>query len=340
MCHTSYDAAFYEAFEEERALLERCLPASFRYFFTWETIQESGHSDPPAPIISTRTQSSIPVDWLSKIRGLITRSTGYDHVCEVFRSSGVRVPAAYLPEYAARAVAEQALLLWTSLLRRYEQQRKSFSTFHRDGLTGAEIRGKTIAILGVGRIGREIAEIAKGLSMNVIGVDPAPAHDFAKTTGFSYLPLEPALERAEIAVCAMSLNRENRGLLNAQKLRRVPRGGIFVNIARGEISPATGLIRLLEEGHLGGVALDVYNWEKQLAGVLRNGTALESVSDPARSEIEAILALSSHPNAVLTPHNAFNTVESVERKSRETAANLAAFLDIGRFLTPVPDDPD
>jgi D-lactate dehydrogenase len=150
--------------------------------------------------------------------------------------------------------------------------------------------------------------------------------------------LDESLEQADIAVCAMSLNRDNRGLLNEKRLRRMPKGAIFVNIARGEISPAGDLHRLLEEEHLAGVALDVYNHEKQLASVLRGGIDPDTLPEPARSEIDAIVSLMKHPRAVLTPHNAFNTIESVERKSRDTASNLVSFLETGRFLTPVPED--
>src|SRR5713226_9319386 len=99
------DIHFYEAFEEEVAVLRRHLPAGVHADFTWRTIQEAGHTEPPAPLVSIRTQSAIPAAWAGKVNGIISRTTGYDHLV------GQRIPCGYLPEYCTRSVAEQAILL-------------------------------------------------------------------------------------------------------------------------------------------------------------------------------------------------------------------------------------
>ena len=119
-----YSAIFYEAFEEEEKILRKVLPRGHRYLFTWKTIQESGHKTPPARIISTRTQSKFPIEWAGSLDAIITRSTGYDHVSAYLGETGADIDAAYLPEYAARAVAEQALMMWTALLRNRSEERR------------------------------------------------------------------------------------------------------------------------------------------------------------------------------------------------------------------------
>ena len=331
-----YDAVFFEAFEEEEALLKRFLPKDRRFLFTWKTIQEHAAAESPAPIISTRTQSKFPAAWASKLSGIVTRSTGYDHVTAYLAETGTAIPAAYLPDYAARAVAEQAMLLWSSLLRNLNLQRESFKTFHRDGLTGREIRGRTIMVIGVGRIGSQIVDIACGLGMRLIGVDIAPNHDLAKKYGLTYLPLEEALPQAEVAVAALPLTPITRSLLDYEVLSDLPPKAVFVNVGRGEVSPSEDLLRLLKEGRLGGVGLDVYDYEKELATTLRNGSDWRSLAEPALGSVRATLELMNHPRAILTPHNAFNTEESVERKSQQTAENVTAFLKSGAFLTPIP----
>lgn len=331
--NTKYDVVFYEAFEEEEEELKKHLPKGKNYYFTWRTIQEAGHSHPPAKIVSIRTQSIIPLEWGDQLTALIARSTGYDHLTAYLNAIENDVPAAYLPDYAARAVAEQAMLLWTALIRNLPEQQEAVKTFCRDGLTGRELVNKTITIAGVGRIGSQIADVAKGLKMKVIGVDIAPN----KKLGIKYVSMEEGISLADIFVCALPLTDITAGMLNRKLLKKLPKGAIFVNIARGEIAPPEDLLHLMRKGIIGGIGLDVYDCEKDVAAVLRDGADPGKISDIENlNSVAASLELIKHPHVITTPHNAFNTVESVERKSIHTAQNVAAFLQKGKFLTPIP----
>lgn len=322
-----YDVFFYESFEEETAALKRYLPSNIRAAFTASTVQEAGDARPPAALISTRTQSRLPVEWGDQLSGILTRSTGYDHILSFRQKTGVAVAAGYLPLYCHRAVAEQAMVLWMSLMRKLPVQIKQFSRFDRDGLTGLECQGKTLVVVGVGNIGSEIVKIGTGLGMRVLGVDIVERHNFVH-----YVSIEEALPRAHIIVCAMNLTSDNVDYFNYRRLKATPRNVIFVNIARGEMSPSTDLLRLIQEGHLGGVGLDVYIREDQLGVGLRSG---QSASDP---EIKATLKLARFPNVILTPHNAFNTAESVERKAQQSIQQIEHFLKRGAFIWPAPEN--
>lgn len=322
-----FDAAFFEAFQEEAAEIRKHLPAGIRAFFTSRTIQDEGLADPPAAVISVRTQSRIPRAWAPLVRGIITRSTGYDHIVAYRRETGIRVPAAHLPLYCNRAAAEHALLLWTALLRRLPAQMSAFGRFERDGLTGGEILGRTLAVFGVGRIGREVAAIGAALGMRVLGVDLAPTTDSVEFAG----PGE-ALARADVVVCAMNLTPANRGYFDDAAWARVKPGAVFVNISRGELSPFGPLRRALESGRLAGAGLDVFNEESNIAGFLRGSGHTET------PELRDFLALRNDPRVIFTPHNAFNSAEAVVRKSAQSVEQLAHFLQTGRFTTPVPDD--
>jgi len=326
-----YDVVFYEAFEEEEKALRKFLPQGKQYLFTWKTIQESGHKTPQSKVISVRTQSKFPLEWASLLEGIITRSTGYDHVTAYLEATGAKLKAAYLPDYAARAVAEQAMLLWSACLRRLKVQQECFGSFHRDGLTGREIKGRSIAVAGVGRIGSQIVDIARGLGMKPIGIDIKPKPGLK----LDYMSFEKAFPIADVIVCALPLTHETKGLLGRKTLSKAKRGSIFINIARGEISPSEDLLEMLEDGQLSGVGLDVYDHEKEVAAILRDDSSIESVPDEARKGVEAVLKLMRHPQAILTPHNAFNTEESVERKSQHTALNLELYFSKGDFLTPL-----
>ncbi len=329
------DIAFYEAFKEESETLARLLPSNVSPFFTWQTIQESGHKLPPAPIISVRTQSEIPLDWADRLSAIITRSTGYDHILDYQQKTGWRVPSAYLPDYAARAVAEHAIMLCQALSRGLLLQLDSFRTFHRDGLSGREMRGRRIAVIGVGRIGSQIVEIASGLGMIPCGVDLNPREDLARRFGLRYMPLEDALALAEIAVCALPLTKLTRGLLALKKLSLMQEGSIFVNVGRGEISPSEDILSLVSEGRFLGVGLDVFDSEKELASVLRDGKNPSEFAPHIQKSVEASIGLMRTKNVILTPHNAFNTEESVERKSADTVGNLLSFIKTGNFISPI-----
>ena len=302
------DVYFYEAFEEEVAALRKHLPTSIRAGFTWKTIQEAGDIAPTTLLTSIRTQSAIPAGWGTRLAGILSRTTGYDHL------TGLRVPAGYLPLYCNRAVAEQAMLLWMALLRKLPAQIEQFPRFNRNGLTGRECAGKNLLVVGVGHVGSEVVKIGTGLGMNVRRVDLLPDRmDISIAEGLPW---------ADVIVCTMNLTAQNAGYFSYDRLRQAKHGVLFVNVARGELSPTDALMGLLDEGYLGGVALDVYDDERKLAVDLRAG--------------QGSFQLAGRANVILTPHNAFNTEEAVERKSEQTARQVQQFLKDGTFLWPVP----
>jgi D-lactate dehydrogenase len=180
-------------------------------------------------------------------------------------------------------------------------------------------------VVGVGNIGYEIIQVGRGLGMMVLGIDIDKKHP-----DVNYVSLEEGLAQADIVVCAMNLTSQNIGYFNYSSLKNAKPGVIFVNIARGELSPTINLLRLLEEQHLGGVALDVYDQETELAVALRKGDTANC------KEASLILELANYPNVILTPHNAFNTQEAVDRKAQHSVLQVKQFLNHGRFLWPVP----
>ncbi len=322
------DVYFYEAFDEERNLLQKYLPGHIKAEFCKETIQEAQHHDPPSKIISTRTQSIIPDHWSDQLTAILSRSTGYNHLIDYREKTNFKGAMGYLPLYCNRAVAEQAMLLWMSLLRRLPQQMEQFNSFSRSGLTGYECSGKTLLVVGVGNIGHQVVRIGHGLDMQVLGVDLVQ-----KFSDTHYVSIDQGISKADIIVCAMNLTKQNSGYFNYQLLKKAPKGALFINIARGELSPLDDLYRLLKEKHLGGMALDVYEHESKLAVYLRSGQ--NSVDDPFLLKIKE---LKSMPNVIFTPHNAFNSFEAVKRKAEHSVQQLISFLEKGHFLWPIPKE--
>src|SRR5262245_39549279 len=320
-----HDVFFYEAFAEEAAALRKLLPPDVNAGFADPTIQETGHTAPPSRLISTRNQSRVPLAWRDQVDGILTRSTGYDHLLEF---AGMPQPAprlGYLPLYCHRAVAEQAMMMWMALLRKLPRQVRQFHSFNRDGLTGRECQGRTLVVVGVGNIGSEICQIGQALGMRVLGVDLDPRYPDVE-----FVSIEDALPQADVLVCAMDLNSSNPGYFNSARLRRLKPVAVFVNISRGEMSPSTVLLEALRSGQLGGVGLDVYDHEPALALELRGGKPSDD------SEVRAALELAKMENVICVPHNAFNSEEAVQRKSEHSVRQILAILKTGQFEWPVP----
>jgi len=319
-----YDIVFYEAFKEEATALKKYIPRDLNIRLYRGTIQECHHRHIKSSLISIRTQSKIPKAWAPLLKGILTRSTGYDHIIEYVRLTQTKAQLGYLPHYCSRAVAEQAVLMMMALWRKLALQQKSFLCFARDNITGEECRGKKLLVVGVGRIGGEIVDIAQGLGMKVKGVDIAP-----RKKGVRYTRLAAGLAWADGVVCALPLTQKTRGMFIYKRLQKLRRGTIFINISRGEISPIKDMKKLLKEKRLGGLALDVYEHEADLAVWLRRHKTIKTFY---RKDLQE---LASMPNVILTPHNAFNTYQALGQKARDSMDAVKSFFKNNKFPNEV-----
>jgi D-lactate dehydrogenase len=318
------DIYFYEAFKDEADALGSLLGRDFDYEFAPETIQETGHTAPPARLISIRTQSKIPTAWADALDGILSRSTGYDHLIAYSAEVRKTLPLGYLDEYATRAVAEHAMMLAMALLRKLPRQIRQFPFFRREDMTGCECLGKNLLVVGVGRIGREIVQVGNGLGFVVRGVDIVP-----DKPGVDYVSKEEGIPWADVIICAMNLTEDNAAYFNYELLQRVKTGCVFVNIARGEHSPLPDLERLLREGRIAGLGLDVFDDEGDLAVTLRN----PGHGTPGRADL--VRTLLAYPNVLLTPHNAFNSREALQRKAAYSVEQIRHFFRQGDFIWKV-----
>ena len=310
------DVYFYEVFEEEAKSLKTFLGNRISYEMMDKTIQETDHLNPPARLISIRTQSIIPMEWADKLDGVLSRSTGYDHLKKYLETIHKSLPCGYLEEYATRAVAEHAFLLMMSLMRRLPQQINQFGNFNRDGLTGRECAGKNLLIVGVGRIGSEIVKVGSALGMNIRGVDIVQRHKDVQ-----YIGKEEGIAWADVIICSMNLTQENSGYFSYNLLKQARPSILFVNIARGEHAPLADMLRLVQEQRVGGLGLDVFEDEPNVAVALRSR---HTNTSPAAQLLKELL---QHPNVLFTPHNAFNTMEAVQRKSQLSVDEVVHFLE-------------
>ena len=232
----------------------------------------------------------------------------------------VRVPA-----YSPHAVAEHTIGLLLTLNRKIHRayNRVRELNFSLSGLVGFDLHGKTVGIVGTGRIGRITAQIFRGFGSEVLAHDPFPAQEWAVTHGIRYVDLDTLLAASDIVSLHVPLLPETRHLLNAQTLSQTKPGVFIVNTSRGKLIDTGALIAALKTGHIGGVALDVYEEEE--------GIFFEDLSGQVLHDDELSLLL-NFPNVLITAHQAFLTREALSEIARVTTGNILKLETGAPFL--------
>ena len=195
--------------------------------------------------------------------------------------------------------------------------------FSLSGLVGFDIRGKTVGIIGTGKIGRIAAQIFRGFEANVIAHDPFPAPDWAKAHGIHYTDLDTLLAASDILSLHLPLMPDTLHLLNTQTIARTKPGVFIVNTSRGKLIDTTALIAALKSGHIGGVALDVYEEEE---GIFFQDLSGQVLLD---DELSHLLIF---PNVLITAHQAFLTHEALSEIARVTTENIIKLETCEPFL--------
>lgn len=211
-----------------------------------------------------------------------------EHACAMMQATARQLPQAY------------------ASLRSGKWERKSFA--------GAELYEKTLGIIGVGRVGRAVAERMQSFEMDVLGFDPVVSKDVASRLGVRLVGLEELLRESDFISVHAPLNNETRGLIGADELALCKPEAILVNCARGALVDEEALVRALDEGQLGGAALDVYSEEPPP---------------------ESLRPLVEHPKVVATPHIAATTGEAQAKVARQTAQQVIAALRGEAVRSPV-----
>ncbi|GFM85059.1 lactate dehydrogenase [Pseudomonas cichorii] len=244
------------------------------------------------------------------------RSAGYNHVdlsaAERLGISVVRVPA-----YSPHAVAEHAVALILALNRHlnraYNRTREGDFSLH--GLTGFDLVGKTVGVVGTGQIGATFAKIMSGFGCKLLAYDPCPNPE-VQALGAEYLSLPALLEQAQIISLHCPLTEQTRHMINQQSLATLQRGAMLINTGRGALVETPALIDALKTGQLGYLGLDVYEEEAQLFFADRSDLPLQD---------DVLARLLTFPNVIITAHQAFLTQEALGAIARTTLDNIAAW---------------
>ena len=291
---------------------------------TEATLAEADHAEVVSIFVHSLLNRAL-LDKLRNLKFIATRSTGFDHIdLEACRERGILV--SNVPSYGENTVAEHTFALILALSRNIH---KAFvHTLAREisfkELRGFDLAGKTLGVVGAGRIGLHVIKIAKGFGMNVVAYDVRQEALLAEVLNFRYVPLEELLRVSDIISLHCPYTPKTHHLLELENIRHVKRGALLINTARGGLVDPAALAKALDDGILAGAALDVLEGEELLKD------ERQILAQPLAQEKLRMLLLNhsllNRDNVVITPHIAFNSREAVERILATSVENVQAFL--------------
>lgn len=322
---------FYEANETDKIQLSVGLANTDHHWVFESSPLTLETTDADAEVVSVFVGHSHVtgevMDRMPKLKLIATRSTGFDHI-DLAAADERGITVVNVPSYGENTVAEHAFTLLLALARRLPQTLETTKDgiYSPNELSGFDLKGKTLGIIGMGRIGQHSARIGRGFGMEVIGFDVFEKPEIADEIGFRYAPLDEVTSTADVLTLHTPLNPESTHLINTETLAKMKQGAILINTARGELVDTQALIAALESGHLAGAGLDTVEGERflneqiEVNTVLDNKTTKEALINLA--ETETLLRM---PHVVVTPHSAYNTLEAVGRINATTTDNIIKY---------------
>lgn len=316
---------------ERDFLLEQPELANYEVRAYANTVEELSEQDKAeVQILSCFIRSQVTAAFLEqcpRLQLIATRSTGFDHI-DLAACAARGIPVCNVPQYGENTVAEHTFGLILALSRNiYEAvDRMKHGRPRLDGLLGFDLYGKTLGVVGAGKIGLHVIRIGRALNMRVLAFDTHPQTLLAEVLGFEYVSLENLLHQADVVTLHVPLNKYTHHLLNAERLGMMKPGAILVNTSRGPVVDSMALLQMLNNGHLAGAALDVLEREQ----VTDEDTMLlleetSAAINDLRLAVETY-QLMHHPKVIVTPHIAFYSREALQRILRTTVDNIRAFV--------------
>ncbi|MCD6385549.1 hydroxyacid dehydrogenase [Candidatus Sumerlaeota bacterium] len=263
---------------------------------------------------------------LPKLKLITTRSTGFDHIdLKVCKQRKILV--CNVPFYGENTVAEHTFALILSLSRNIHKSymRTLRADFSIEGLKGFDLKGKTLGVVGAGRIGLHVIRIAKSFGMNVLAYDVQQDNFLAEVLGFTYVSLEELFKKSDIITLHVPYNKSTHHLINKDSIKLIKKGAILINTARGGVVDTEALIEALDKKILSGVGLDVLEGEeliKEEKQLLYDPNKLQILGNIVKDHI-----LLRKDNVVFTPHIGFYSQEALERILQTTVENIAGYLN-------------
>ena len=254
------------------------------------------------------------------VKLIALRCAGFNNVD--IKKIGNKLKVVRVPAYSPYAVAEHAVALLLGIDRKIYKayQRTKKYNFTLNGLLGFDIHGKTVGVIGTGKIGKVFCKIMKGFGAKVIAYDLYHDENAAKEIGYEYVDLDTLLKESDIISLHCPLTKETDKIINKETIEKMKKGVVIINTSRGKLIDTDSLIEKLEEGKIGGLGLDVYEDEEDFF--------MNDMSNSYKRDKDLSILLSM-PNVVITSHQAFFTKEALDKIGSDTCENIKEFFETG-----------
>ncbi|MBQ8159698.1 MAG: 2-hydroxyacid dehydrogenase [Clostridia bacterium] len=306
-----YDKPSFERYSEQKDMEFRFLETKLN-----EDTVELARGCNAVCVFVNDTVNAAVIDRLYEmgVRLIALRSAGYNNV-DVQAAFG-KIHVVHVPAYSPYAVAEHAIALLLTSVRRIHKayNRTREFNFSLNGLTGFDFHGKTVGVIGTGKIGRIFMDICRGFGMHVIAYDRFPSPD----SGIDYVSLDELFQRSDIISLHCPLTDETRHMINASSIARMKKGVVIVNTSRGGLIDAEALLQGIKARKVGAACLDVYEEESDVFFEDRSGHILND---------DLLSRLISMPNVIVTSHQAFLTEEALNNIAETSVANILSCFE-------------
>ncbi len=254
------------------------------------------------------------------VRTVALRCAGYNNV-DIEHARG-RIKVVRVPAYSPYAVAEHTMALLLCSIRRIHKAyiRSRDFNFSLVNITGFDLHGKSVGVIGTGRIGRAFIDICRGFGMRVLCYDVLPCEGLDNGDTVRYAPLDELFAASDILSLHCPLTADTYHLINSDTLSRCKRGVVILNTSRGALVDAEALLEAIKSRHVGAACLDVYEEESELFFEDKSGHILDD---------DTLARLISMPNVIVTSHQAFLTEEALSNIAETTVANIVEIEETG-----------
>lgn len=313
-----YDKQFFEKYGEDYGI-------KFKFFETKlneDTVDLAQGYDGVCAFVNDTVDAAV-IDRLTemKVNILALRCAGFNNV-DMKHAFG-KLHVLRVPAYSPYAVAEHTMALLLTSIRRIHKAyiRTRDFNFSLAGMTGFDLHGKTVGVIGTGRIGRVFIDICRGFGMKVLAYDKYPAEGLDNGDSIRYVELDELFAKSDIISLHCPLTEETRHIINEDALNSCKRGVVILNTSRGALVDTEALLAGIKSRQVGAACLDVYEEESDFFFEDFSGHIMED---------DTLARLISMPNVIVTSHQAFLTNEALENIAETTVKNLSEFAETGQ----------
>ncbi len=311
-----YDIEAFRGFEESHGISFKFLEARLNE----DTVELASGTDAVCVFVNDTVNATVIDRLLSLgVTVVVLRCAGFNNV-DMKHAHG-KIHVLRVPAYSPYAVAEHTMALLLTSIRRIHKAyiRTRDFNFSLNGMTGFDLHGKTVGVVGTGRIGRAFIDICRGFGMRVLAYDKFPSEELAKS-GVSYVTLDELFKESDIISLHCPLTEDTYHLINEESLKKCRRGVVLLNTSRGALVDAEALLSAIKSRHVGAACLDVYEEESDFFFEDYSGHILDD---------DVLARLISMPNVIVTSHQAFLTREALSNIAATTVENLLSLKEKG-----------